>query len=62
MFFGVPTTFFILLEKASQTDLTANYYFSAAAGLPVEIAKKWKEKFGKIIHQGYGFFRNITIS
>lgn len=54
MFFGVPTTFILLLEKASQTDLTANYYFSAAAGLPVEIAKKWQEKFGKIIHQGYG--------
>ncbi|MEM6402894.1 MAG: long-chain fatty acid--CoA ligase, partial [Cyanobacteria bacterium P01_D01_bin.116] len=54
MFFGVPTTFILLLEKASQTDLTANYYFSAAAGLPVEIAKKWQEKFGKIIYQGYG--------
>lgn len=54
MFFGVPTTFILLLEKASQTDLTARYYFSAAAGLPVEIAKKWQEKFGKIIHQGYG--------
>ena len=54
MFFGVPTTFILLLEKASQTDLTANYYFSAAAGLPVEIAKQWQDKFGKVIHQGYG--------
>ncbi|MBE9214579.1 long-chain-fatty-acid--CoA ligase [Plectonema cf. radiosum LEGE 06105] len=54
MFFGVPTTFILLLEKASKTDLTANYYFSAAAGLPVEIAKQWQEKFGQVIHQGYG--------
>lgn len=54
MFFGVPTTFILLLEKASKTDLTARYYFSAAAGLPVEIAKKWQEKFGEVIHQGYG--------
>ncbi|MBX9256910.1 long-chain-fatty-acid--CoA ligase [Desmonostoc muscorum CCALA 125] len=54
MFFGVPTTFILLLEKASKTDLTARYYFSAAAGLPVEIAKQWQEKFGKVIHQGYG--------
>ncbi|NJO62719.1 MAG: long-chain-fatty-acid--CoA ligase [Richelia sp. RM2_1_2] len=54
MFFGVPTTFILLLEKASKTDLTASYYFSAAAGLPVEIAKQWQEKFGQVIHQGYG--------
>ncbi|MGD1913184.1 MAG: class I adenylate-forming enzyme family protein, partial [Rivularia sp. (in: cyanobacteria)] len=54
MFFGVPTTFILLLEKASKTDLTARYYFSAAAGLPEEIAKQWQDKFGKVIHQGYG--------
>ena len=40
MFFGVPTTFILLLEKASKTDLTARYYFTAAAGLPEEIAKQ----------------------
>jgi long-chain acyl-CoA synthetase len=54
MFFGVPTTFILLLDRADKNDLTARYYFSAAAGLPVEIAKKWQEKFGIVINQGYG--------
>ncbi|MBD2523536.1 long-chain-fatty-acid--CoA ligase [Nostoc sp. FACHB-133] len=55
IFFGVPTTFILLCDKASIRDLdSVRYYFSAAAGLPVEIAKRWQDKFGKVINQGYG--------
>jgi len=54
-FFGVPTTFILLWARASTRDLSSvRYYFSAAAGLPIEIAKKWQEKFGEVIYQGYG--------
>ncbi|MBR8838433.1 MAG: long-chain-fatty-acid--CoA ligase [Stigonema ocellatum SAG 48.90 = DSM 106950] len=54
IFFGVPTTFILLLDRASTRDLSSRYYFSAAAGLPVEIARRWQEKFGEAINQGYG--------
>jgi len=54
MFFGVPTTF-LLLEKASREQLRpVRYFFSAAAPLPQETEDRWTERFGSIIHQGYG--------
>jgi long-chain acyl-CoA synthetase len=55
MVFGVPATFIILYEQASASDFSSvRYYFSAAANLPGEIEKRWQEKFGLPIHQGYG--------
>lgn len=55
MFFGVPTTFILLCEQASEADMrSVRYYFSAAAPLPPEVEKRWQQKFGLPIHQGYG--------
>jgi long-chain acyl-CoA synthetase len=55
MFFGVPTTFMVLHDTASAADLHGvRYFFSAAAPLPAEVERKWTEKFGKTIYQGYG--------
>lgn len=56
MFFGVPTVFLVLLnmKTAEQTLSSVRYYFSAAAPLPVEVAQRWREKYGYVIHQGYG--------
>jgi phenylalanine ammonia-lyase len=55
MFFGVPTTFYVMYEQLSAHEMNrVRYYFSAAAPLPVEIAQKWQEKFGAFIYQGYG--------
>jgi long-chain acyl-CoA synthetase len=55
MVFGVPATFMILYEQASTHDLgSVRYYFSAAASLPSEIEKRWQQKFGRPLHQGYG--------
>jgi long-chain acyl-CoA synthetase len=55
MFFGVPATFIILADRANADDLrSVRYYFSAAASLPPEIERRWQEKFGLPIHQGYG--------
>ncbi|MGD2115875.1 MAG: AMP-binding protein [Acidobacteriota bacterium] len=54
-FFGVPTTYRILLERATPEELaTVTYYFSAAASLPRDLEDRWRERFGRPIHQGYG--------
>lgn len=56
MFFGVPTVFTKLLE-ANLNELdwrSIRYYFSAAANLPIEIVRRWEQKFGYPIYQGYG--------
>ena len=31
-----------------------DYWYSAGDVLPVEVGKRWQEKFGKTIYQGYG--------
>lgn len=55
MFFGVPTTYILLLDKVSPDAMaTVRYYFSAAAPLPVEIEEQWASRFGVPIFQGYG--------
>jgi long-chain acyl-CoA synthetase len=55
MFFGVPATYILLLDKVARRDMAGvRYYFSAAASLPLEIEERWKEKFGSPIYQGYG--------
>ena len=56
LLFAVPTIFIGLLNMdLSSYDLSSiRYEFSAAATLPEEIVKKWKEAFGRSIHEGYG--------
>ncbi|MBD2511964.1 long-chain fatty acid--CoA ligase [Nostoc muscorum FACHB-395] len=56
MFFGVPTVFIRLLNQdTSKYNFNSlRYYFSAAAPMPVEIAKSWQDKYKKVIHEGYG--------
>ncbi len=55
MFFGVPTTYILLLNSTSPGDLRPiRYYFSAAAAMPVEIAQRWWDKYGIVINEGYG--------
>jgi long-chain acyl-CoA synthetase len=55
MFFVVPTTFIPLYNLASASEMASvRYYFSAAATLPREIARKWEEKYHRPINEGYG--------
>ena len=55
MFFGVPTTYILLVDRATPRDLSGiRYFFSAAASLPIEVERRWREKFGTLIYQGYG--------
>src|SRR5579884_2080937 len=56
MIFGVPTVYIALLNAGVEPEVLAGvrYYFSAAATMPVEIANRWKGRFGKPIYEGYG--------
>jgi long-chain acyl-CoA synthetase len=54
---GVPTLYRMILEhsRLGQYDMSSvQYWYSAGDVLPVEVGKRWKEKFGKPIYQGYG--------
>lgn len=56
MFFAVPTVYIALLNARIEPEQLAGirYYFSAAATMPVEIAARWQERFGRPIYEGYG--------
>ncbi len=54
---GVPAFYRMILEhdRVDQYDLSSlQYCFSAGDVLPLEVAKRWKERFGLTIYQGYG--------
>ncbi|MBI5568633.1 MAG: AMP-binding protein [Desulfomonile tiedjei] len=54
---GVPAFYRMILEhdRVDQYDLSSlRYCFSAGDVLPVEVAKRWKDRFGLDIYQGYG--------
>jgi long-chain acyl-CoA synthetase len=54
---GVPALYRMILEhdRLKQYDLSSvQYWFSAGDVLPVEVGKRWREMFGRSIHQGYG--------
>ena len=54
---GVPTLYRMILEhdRLENYDLNSvKYWFSAGDVLPVEVGKRWNDKFSKVIYQGYG--------
>lgn len=54
---GVPMLYRMILEhdRIDQYDLSSvRYWYSAGDVLPVEVGRRWYEKFGKRIYQGYG--------
>lgn len=56
VFFGVPTIFIgVLAADLSSYDLSSlRFEMSAAATMPEEISRRWTERFGRRIHEGYG--------
>ncbi len=56
MFFAVPTIYINLLNMdLSKYDLSSiRYEFSAAATMPQEISRRWTERFGRPVYEGYG--------
>lgn len=56
-FIGVPALYRMILEhdRVDEYDLSSlKYCFSAGDVLPVEVAKRWKDRFKLNIFQGYG--------
>ena len=56
MFLGVPTVFITLLDQdVPPFDRSSiRYDFSAAATMPEEISRRWTERFGRRVFEGYG--------
>jgi len=56
MFFGVPTIFIGLLSMdLTPYDLSSiRYEMSAAATMPEEISRRWTDRFGRRVYEGYG--------
>lgn len=56
MFFGVPTIFIGLLgADLSRWDLSSiRYEMSAASTMPEAISRRWAERFGRRVYEGYG--------
>ncbi len=55
-FFAVPTIYINLLAMdLSPYDLSSlRYEMSAAATMPEEISRRWTERFGRRVYEGYG--------
>jgi long-chain acyl-CoA synthetase len=55
-FFAVPTIYIgVLNMDLAKYDLSSvDYYFSAAATMPEEISRRWTERFGRRVYEGYG--------
>ena len=55
-FFAVPTIYIALLNAdLTKVDLSSiDFYFSAAATMPEEISRRWTERFGRRVYEGYG--------
>jgi long-chain acyl-CoA synthetase len=55
-FFAVPTIYIALLNAGLPRQALApvDYYFSAAATMPEEISRRWFERFGRRVYEGYG--------
>lgn len=55
VFYGVPTLYLFLAEQAPIEALRfIRRYLSAAATLPIELARRWQEKTGVGINEGFG--------
>jgi long-chain acyl-CoA synthetase len=57
LLYAVPTVYVMLLNHPSLAahDLSSlRITFSAAASMPLEVAERWRERFGQPIIEGYG--------
>ncbi len=56
MFFGVPPVYQRLLAEPNIEEYfrTVRYCFTAAAPMPVVVARQWQRRIGQIIYEGYG--------
>ena len=56
VFLGVPAVFmrFLAQPDCERYFAAIRYYFTAAAPMPAEVARLWRQRFGKPVYEGYG--------
>jgi long-chain acyl-CoA synthetase len=53
--YAVPMMFQLFHDSCEPSELSSvQYCFSAAATLPIQTSRRWQEKFGMPIYEGYG--------
>jgi long-chain acyl-CoA synthetase len=61
-FFAVPTIYtrLLMIDRLKQKLGSIRYSFSAAASMPAEIVRQWKEQTSLTIHESYGLTESAT--
>ena len=55
LFYGVPTMYILFLSMDKTLDFSSiRIFFSAAATLPTDVERRWQERYGRPVAQGYG--------
>ena len=55
LLYGVPTMYILFLSMDRALDFgSVRIFFSAAATLPTDVERRWGERYGRPINQGYG--------
>ncbi len=55
LFYGVPTMYILFLSMDRALDFSSiRIFFSAAATLPTDVERRWREQYGRPVMQGYG--------
>ncbi len=55
LFYGVPTMYILFLSMQQTLDFSSvRLFFSAAATLPTDVERRWQERYGRPVVQGYG--------
>jgi long-chain acyl-CoA synthetase len=55
LLYAVPTMYILFLSADKPLDCSSvRLCFSAAATLPADVERRWREQYGHWIHQGYG--------
>ena len=55
LLYAVPTMYILFLSMEEPLDLSSiRLCFSAAATLPVDVERRWSERYGHRVTQGYG--------